>query len=136
MSVLNEEHRRRWKSLRQDRPAGCFLCQLPCLFLHTRLAPKPSATCMHKKKKATSTGERVFANTGVHKEAISKICKLLFQLNLKRANNRIGKGAKDLHGNFSQEGLRIDIKPVKTGSASLLQEKRSSELHRGISSSH
>lgn len=77
---------------------------------------------MHKKKKATGTGERVFANTGVHKEAISKICKLLFQLNLKRANNRIGKGAKDLHGNFSQEGLRIDIKPVKTGSASLLQE--------------
>lgn len=39
-------------------PAVC-LCQLPCLFLHIRLAPKPSATCMHKKKKATSTGESV-----------------------------------------------------------------------------
>ena len=68
-------------------PLSVCLCQLPCLVLLTRLVPEPSATCMHNQKKATNTWERVFANKGVHKETVYKICKLLLQLNLKNTNN-------------------------------------------------
>lgn len=120
VAVLDEEPgKRRWRpSARTVLPGLFAFANYPVSSSHpTGVWTRPN---MRATKRKQPTRGEMFAKKDVDKETIYKICRLLFQLNLKKANNQIGKWAKDLHGNFSQEGIRTDIKPVQTGSASLL----------------
>lgn len=98
----------------------------------TRLVPKPSIICMHKKK-ATGTGKRVFANTGVTGSHLQNMqTALSAQFKESKQLNRQG-GPKTCMETSPRRPPGIDIKPVKTGSASLLQRKRSFQNWTAVS---
>ena len=116
-AVLDEEPGKRgWKSsARIVLPLFAF-ANYPVSSSHpTGIWTRPN---MRATKRKQPTRGEMFANKEVDKETIYSYADCSF--NFKKANNQIGKWAKDLHGKFSQEGIRTDTKPVVTGSASLL----------------
>ena len=73
-----------------------------------------------KVKRQLSEWEKIIANETTDKGLISKIYKLLIQLNTRKINNPIKKWGKDLNRHFSKEDIQMANKHMKRCSTLLI----------------
>ena len=65
---------------------------------------------IHKVKRQPSEWEKIIANETTDKGLISKICKQLIQLNIRKTNNPIKNWEKDLKRHLSKEDIQMTNK--------------------------
>ena len=73
-----------------------------------------------KVKRQPSEWEKIIANETTDKGLISKIYKLLVQLNARKTHNPMKKWGKDLNRHFSKEDTQTANKHMKRCSTSLI----------------
>ena len=78
-----------------------------------------------KVNRQPSEWEKIIANETNEKGLISKICKYLIQLNIRKTNNPVKKWEKDLNRHFSKEDIQMANKHMKRCSISLLEKCKS-----------
>ena len=80
----------------------------------------PTKETINKVKRQPSEWEKIIANEETDKEFISKICKQLMHLNVRKINDPIKKWAKELNRHFSEEDIQMANKHMKRCSTSLI----------------
>ena len=73
-----------------------------------------------KVKRQPSEWENIVANETTGKGLISKIYKRLIQLTIRKTNNPVKKGGKDLNRHFSKEDVQMANKHMKRCSTLLI----------------
>ena len=73
-----------------------------------------------KVKRQPSEWEKITANETTGKELISKIYKQLRQLNIRKTNNSIKKGAEDRNIHFNEEDIQMANKHMERCSTLLI----------------
>ena len=74
----------------------------------------------NKVKRQLSEWEKIIANETNDKGLISKICKYLIQLNIRKTNDPVKKWGKDLNRHFSKEDIQMANKHMKRCSTLLI----------------
>ena len=65
---------------------------------------------MNDRKRLCAKRKKIFANENTYKESISKTCKQLLKLNIKKTNSSIKTVGQRSNGQFSKEGIHMAIK--------------------------